>query len=177
VLRVPRGLAAVIVLGLFLLIVLAYWVGSARGSAATRAELTERGAVAGAPGPREAPPISVSQESPPSAAGTGEPVQRVEQERRRPGLNYLQLQTGGRDEGQRLAEFMADKGVQIQLVETAGGEWVVFAVDRGYRADELNSESCVAYKRKLMDLGRAWKRHNGNRGSDLNTMLFTRFDG
>lgn len=179
VLRVPRGLAAAIVVGLLLLLVLAYFVGSVRGSAAAKANLDEQStaAVAGTPGPRQAPPVAVSQEPEPVLTEDGGPAARVDHERRQPGQNYLRLQTGEKEECDRLAAFMADKGVAIQLYETRSGQFIVYAVDRGFRADELNTDACLAYKRKLMDLGRAWKRFNNNRGTDLGTLFFERFDG
>lgn len=175
VLRVPRGLAALIVVGILGLFVLSYWVGSARGKSAAQQQAEQRSSASGDPVMRNTPSIAISDASERRTSNpesTGGPAVQIFSERREDGLNYLCLLTGNRDECLRLAEFLADKQVAIQLVNHDNNQAVVYAVDQGFRGSELSSDECLAYKRKLQNLGRAWKRYNNDRGTDLGTMYF-----
>lgn len=180
VLRVPRGLALIIVVGVLLLLVLSYWVGTVRGRSAANQLAQERAPSSAEPVARRTPPIAITDAGDRGAnevENQAGPAVQVFAERRETGLNYLCLLTGDRDECVRLAEFLADKQVAIQLVNRDNGSCVVYAVDYGFRGSELSSDECLAYKRKLQDLGRAWKRFNNNRGSDLGTMYYALFTG
>lgn len=175
VLRVPRGLALLAVAGVLGVIVLAYFVGTIRGASSARPEPEEAGL-----GPRTGPSGFYLS----SGDGYQGPVVEVPEdaltaERREPGLNYMQLITSkDKEDCVRLAEFFGAREVAIQVVPVHNkGLWVAYAVKRGYRGDELNSESCKRYEQQLRALGRAWKQHNGGRGTDLSTMFFKRYDG
>lgn len=174
VLRVPRGLAVLIVAGVLVLIILAYGVGSIRGAAGARPQALESG-IGERPGP------SGWFES--DSAGYDGPVVEVPEvafdaERREPGLNYIRLIQSTPEDCQALAAFFGARGVAIQLVNVNNGRSsIAYAVKRGYRADELGSESCDLYEKQLRTLGRQWKAHNGGRGTDLATMYFERYDG
>ncbi|MBX2853128.1 MAG: hypothetical protein KTR15_15445 [Phycisphaeraceae bacterium] len=174
VLRVPRGVAVLCVAGLLLVIVLAYWVGSMRGAAGARPEAVEPGL-----GERTGP--NGFFESPDDDYAGPEvdvPKDVLVVERREPGLNYMQLITSTREDCEKLARFFGARGVAIQLVPVHNkGLWVAYAVKRGYRSDEMGSESQQRYEQMLRSLGRQWKQSNSGRGTDLSTMIFNRYDG
>ncbi|MEM1354751.1 MAG: hypothetical protein AAGH88_07705 [Planctomycetota bacterium] len=173
VLRIPRGLAVAVIFGVLGLLIVSYWVGTVRGKSAAKADAPPQIAGPNGNAPRQTPEISISNERDPDGDNpetNDRPAMQVFAERREAGLNYLRLLTGNREECIRLAEFMADKRVAIQLVNRDNGEVVVYAVDQGFRGNELSSEEYLAYRRKLQELGRAWRRFNNNRGTDLGTM-------
>ena len=172
VLRVPRGVAIFSVVGLLLVIVVAYWVGSIRGAASARPEAAEAGM-----GQRTGPDgFFVSPDDGYAGPEVEVPEDALTVERREPGLNYMQLITSTREDCEKLARFFGARGVAIQLVPVHNrGLWVAYAVKRGYRADELGSESQQRYEQMLRSLGRQYKQSNG--GTDLSTMIFKRYDG
>ncbi len=174
VLRVPRGLAVLSVLGLLLVLVVAYWVGSMRGAASAKPEVVEAGL-----GQRVGPDgFFISPEDDYKGPEVDVPEDALTVERREPGLNYMQLITSTKADCEKLARFFGARGVAIQLVPVHNkGLWVAFAVKRGYRSDEMGSESQVRYEQMLRSLGRQWKQSNSGRGSDLSTMIFNRYDG
>lgn len=174
VLRVPRGLAILIVAGVLVLIFVAYGVGSIRGAAGAKPQAIEPG-IGDRPGP--------SGWFETEAAGYDGPEVEVPEvafdaERREPGLNYMRLIQSTPEDCRVLAAFFGARGVAIQLVTVNNGRsCIAYAVKRGYRADELGSESCDLYEKQLRTLGRQWKANNGGRGTDLATMYFERYDG
>jgi hypothetical protein len=174
VLRVPRGIAILSVAGLLLVIMVAYWVGSMRGAAAANPEPVEPGL-----GERTGPNgFFVSPEDDYEGPEVDVPEDALTVERREPGLNYMQLITSTREDCEKLARFFGARGVAIQLVPVHNkGLWVAYAVKRGYRSDEMGSESQQRYEQMLRSLGRQWKQTNGGRGTDLSTMIFNRYDG
>ncbi|MEO0474823.1 MAG: hypothetical protein AAF085_02470, partial [Planctomycetota bacterium] len=89
-----------------------------------------------------------------------------------------QLITSTREDCEKLARFFGARGVAIQLVPVHNkGLWVAYAVKRGYRADEMGSESQQRYEQMLRSLGRQYKQSNDGRGTDLSTMIFNRYNG
>ena len=174
VLRVPRGVAIMCVAGLLLVIVLAYWVGSMRGAAGARPEPDEPGL-----GERTGPNgFFESPDDDYAGPKVDVPEDVLTAERREPGLNYMQLITSTREDCEKLARFFGARGVAIQLVPVHNkGLWVAYAVKRGYRSDEMGSESQKRYEQMLRSLGRQWKQSNSGRGTDLSTMIFNRYDG
>lgn len=174
VLRVPRGVAILSVAGLLLVIVVAYWVGSMRGAASVKPEVVEAGL-----GQRVGPDgFFISPEDDYAGPEVDVPENALLVERREPGHNYMQLITSTKEDCEKLARFFGARGVAIQLVPVHNkGLWVAFAVKRGYRSDEMGSESQQRYEQMLRSLGRQWKQNNGGRGSDLSTMIFNRYDG
>ncbi|MEM9110389.1 MAG: hypothetical protein AAGC72_10240 [Planctomycetota bacterium] len=171
VLRVPRGVAVLSVMGLLLVIVVAYWVGSMRGAASAKPDASDPGM-----GERAGPNgFFISPEDGYDGPEVEVPEDDLIVEQREPGLNYMQLITSTREDCERLARFFGSRGVAIQLVKSNNeGLWVAFAVKRGYRADEMGSESQQRYEQMLRSLGRQYKQ---NGGVDLSTMLFNRYDG
>lgn len=174
VLRVPRGVAILSVVGLVLLIVVAYWVGSMRGAAGAQPDAVELGL-----GERSGPNgFFISPDDDYAGPQVDVPEDALTAERREPGLNYMQLITSTREDCEKLARFFGARGVAIQLVPVHNkGLWVAFAVKRGYRSDEMGSESQQRYEQMLRSLGRQWKQSNSGRGTDLSTMIFNRYDG
>lgn len=171
VLRLPRGVAVLSVVGLLLLIVVAYGVGSIRGAAGAQPE-------ASGPGMGERIVSNGFFESPDDDYAGPEvdvPEDALMAEQREPGLNYMQLITSTREDCEKLARFFGARGVAIQLVPVHNkGLWVAYAVKRGYRADEMGSESQQRYEQMLKSLGRQYKQSGG---TDLATMIFNRYDG
>jgi hypothetical protein len=174
VLRLPRGVAVLSVAGLLLLIVLAYWVGAMRGAAGAEPQQVDLGL-----GQRTGPDgFFVTPDDGYEGPVVEVPEDALTVERREPGLNYMQLMTSSREDCEKLARFFGSRGVAIQLVPVNNKElWVAFAVKRGYRSDEMGSESRQRYEQMLRSLGRQWKQHNSGRGTDLSTMIFNRYDG
>ena len=171
VLRVPRGVAVLSVAGLLLVIVVAYGVGTIRGAAGLKPEAATPGM-----GERSGPNgFFTSPEDDYAGPEVDVPEDALVVERREPGLNYMQLITSTREDCEKLARFFGARGVAIQLVPVHNkGLWVAYAVKRGYRADELGSESQQRYERMLRSLGRQYKQSGG---VDLSTMLFKRYNG
>lgn len=174
VLRVPRGVAVLSVAGLLMVIVVAYWVGSIRGAAGVQSDHAEQGL-----GERSGPNgFFISPDEDYAGPEVAVPEEDLTVERREPGLNYMQLITSTREDCERLARFFGARGVAIQLVPVHNkGLWVAYAIKRGYRSDEMGSESQLRYEQMLRSLGRQWKQSNGGRGTDLSTMIFNRYDG
>ncbi len=185
VLRVPRGLAVVICLALVGLIVLAYFVGVVRGSSGLEARVNT--AV-------EVELLQASQHgmAPPDVRGSKQIIGRKEdtgvsgakpgtespRDPRKPGLNYMVLATLPGPDAIPLVDFLRDNGVETILVSVTvrGSEQVkVVAVNKGFEGAELNSQARGEYQSMLRTLGRAWKRHNGNRGDALGTMYFDKY--
>lgn len=174
VLRVPRGVAILGVVGLLLLIVIAYGVGVIRGAAWAQPEAADPGM-----GDRAGPNgFFMSPDDDYAGPEVSVPEEDLTVERREPGLNYMQLITSTREDCEALARFFGARGVAIQLVPVHNkGLWVAFAVKRGYRSDEMGGESQMRYEQMLRSLGRQWKQSNSGRGTDLSTMIFNRYDG
>lgn len=174
VLRVPRGVAILSIAGLLLVIVVAYWVGSMRGAAAAQPEVIGAGL-----GQRLGPEgFFISPNDDYDGPTIDVPETALTAEQREPGRNYMQLITSTKADCERLARFFGARGVAIQLVPVNNKElWVAYAVKRGYRSDEMGSESQQRYEQMLRSLGRQWKQNNGGRGTDLSTMIFNRYDG
>ena len=92
------------------------------------------------------------------------------------GKFYLRLMTGTPEDCRKLGDFLADRGVATQLVIMDNvGLGVVYALDRAYAADELDSESAKRYREVMRTHGKAWKEHNGGRGSDLSSMYYSKY--
>lgn len=174
VLRVPRGVAAFTLAGLLLLIVIAYGVGTIRGAAGAPSE-----PIASGMGQRTGPNgLFLSPDDDYAGPEVAVPEADLVVERREPGLNYMQLITSTWEDCEALARFFGAGGVAIQLVPVHNKElWVAFAVKRGYRSDEMGSESQLRYEQMLRSLGRQWKQSDTGRGTDLSTMFFKRYNG
>ncbi len=101
-------------------------------------------------------------------------------------LNYLVYMTATRRECLRLADFLGQNGVQAvvipssRIVKAGDGDgrmieltlYQVVDVGQGFSRNEYVRGEHEAFRAERMELGRAWKRHNGGRGSDLADMQF-----
>jgi len=181
VLRVPRGLAVAGIAGLLLLVILAYWVGKSRGrSLEQQAQAQVEGPQTGVGSQRPGSVYESRTQRPgPEAATTDDPpeIRTHQAEKREQGLNYFRLATIDPEEGRQIAEFMAAAGIDIQLnIDENRGRCVVYAVERGFRANELDSDERRALQSDLMRLGRLWKQQrSGN--TDFNSMQPERYNG
>ncbi|NBC10633.1 MAG: hypothetical protein GVY24_02730, partial [Planctomycetes bacterium] len=143
VLRVPRGLAVVICLALLGLIVLAYYVGYAKGNGDLAAKINQAVedelvlAGRGLPPPevrggtdilgRDTQGADGAREGDRAAAGSEDP--------RTAGLNYMVLATLPPDDALPLVRFLREHGVETILVSVTvrGSEQVqVVAVNKGF---------------------------------------------
>lgn len=189
VLRIPRGLAALSILGLLLLVMLAYWVGASRGRSAAQQAISERNPDASAlAGTRGVGHVSISRAQDAgqgagdaAAGGTEEAEQQVVQttfdERRERGLNYFRLVKTSREEGEQIAVFMAQAQIDIQLVLVDNDRsCIVYAVERGFRGDELSSDARRQHESHLRALGNQWKQL-GSGHSNFGTMIPERYSG
>lgn len=172
VLRVPRGLAISVVLGVLGLLVVAYWVGVERGEAKARHALTAPQEPAPSrfdrvPAVTDDAPGGEAQRPPLDAAAAGDP--------REPGLNYLVLATWNRRDARRLASFLAAQGVATVLEPWNNDRFRVVAVNRGFPPDAIDERR--AYRNRMLEIGKAWKRHNNGRGTALEDMHFDKFEG
>lgn len=197
VIRLPKGIALLVVAGLILLLIAAYGIGYTQGKSA--------GAVGQPDGDRQIENLNMFSRGVPSPlvpdqSGDGRPDQ-IDQQRaqdtaeamlagrltshgrsdpRKVGLNYMRLALYPDDEALRLAKFLAEHGVETVFDKVDNGRFVVTAVNQGFVGGDggnLSSEDRNAYESQLRSLGRAWKRHNNNRGDDLHTMLFVKHKG
>lgn len=194
ILRVPRGVAILAVVGLIGLLILAYWVGHTRGEAAAIAaheeqtrqnpEIDNRAAPGPPPGRRPANqtnPTRAGHPSPsPSAANADRAVRAPDGsgDPREPGLNYFIVQTYTTEHAQRCAEFLAERGVETHLVPVDNDRFSIWVVERGFTREELyDSPAYQEWESHLKDLGRAWAEHNGNRHDTFSTMLPAKYKG
>lgn len=185
VLRVPRGLAISVVLGMLALLVVAYWVGFERGEAAatrmyeTANETIDRGGrvpVMARDTRRENPAAGGSRTAANGSGGTAPDAGDAVADPREPGFNYMVMARRNRRDAQRLAQFIRDQGVETILVPLSDDDmFLVVATERGFRS--TGSEEAQTYRNRLLEIGRAWKRHNDGRGSELQDMYFARYDG
>ncbi len=186
VLRVPRGLMVIICLALVGLIVLAYFVGYAKGNGDLAAKIDQ--AVAdelvlagrGLPPPEARGGTDIlgraTQAAPgPPATGGGASQSR---DPRTAGHNYMVLATLRPDDALPLVRFLRENGVETILVsvKVRDSEQVqVVAVNKGFAGPDLNRQARWDYEARLKALGRAWKRHNSNRGDALGSMYFDKY--
>ncbi|MEE9211406.1 MAG: hypothetical protein V3U29_02010 [Phycisphaeraceae bacterium] len=179
VLRVPRGYAVLVGLLLAGLMILAYLVGHSRGYSVglqrARAERESEAAML-ADLPRFIPPMvadtapggddAIEYTNPPVSEGNGRDPRQV-------GLNYLIVARYPLDEAQRLARFLASRGVETVLDPIDNGRFYhVVVVNKGIHGNPSESDEGKAFKRQMQLIGREWKRHNNNRGDALETMYY-----
>ncbi|MFA9477032.1 hypothetical protein ACERK3_01870 [Phycisphaerales bacterium AB-hyl4] len=197
VLRVPRGLAVVLVVALVGLLMLSYWVGHSRGTSAgvtaaeeawpvedsgIRAAPVRRGGNGGAGGATAgvsgAAEVSSGASGEPSAGGGGQAA-AVSGDPREPGRNYFVLAFYPPDAARVLADWLAAEHGVATVLESVQNrrELEVIAVDRGFHREDLSSEERREYERELRAIGRAWQRHNRGRGDALESMYPKRYNG
>jgi len=186
VLRVPRGLAVLICLALLGLIVLSYFVGYAKGNGdlaakinqAVEDELVLAGRGLPPPEVRGGTDILGREADGGAGSGGGAGGSAESEDPRTAGLNYMVLATLPPDDALPLVRFLRGHGVETILVsvKVRGSEQVqVVAVNKGFAGADLGSQARWDYEARLKALGRAWKRHNGNRGDALGSMYFDKY--
>ena len=157
VVRMPRGFAVLIAIGILALIVLSYWVGYARkGHQAERIQ----GALPVDPRPH------------PTQTRLVPAVQSA----RIQGLNYLLLSTfpkppgdgnRHRTEAERLVRYLRQHRVAATMENLDNGSIQVVDL-KGFSDDQIGGAEYVAYKGNLAHLGRVWKHeHKGPREFSL----------
>lgn len=100
--------------------------------------------------------------NPADPAGGAAPAAGAES--RTPGLNYLRLCTVPAGMGQEIAAYLMQNKVRPALVPVRGGQEVVmYAADRGFRAEEINSPAHNQYQTRLIALGATWGKSHGSR--------------
>ena len=170
-LRVPRGVAVAALGGIVVLLIIAYGVGYARGRSATAD--AGPGYVAGIdPGSME----MRGMRKPPAAIRVDPAGELIDP--RVPGSNYLIVAQYPEDEAERLSDFLWERGVETLLQRLDNGRFHVIVVTppEGFTKEAMGLGEHVPFRTQMLALGRAWKQHNGNRGDDLTSMYFKRFD-
>ena len=187
---IPRGIVVLAGLVVVCLVVLTYWVGRSGGHETARKELlspthvdgaapgsTPVGAMRTAPG-RGADPTHAGATSPGESgrSHTGIGVSET-RDPRQPGLNYLILAYYPTNEAHRLAGFLHNMGVATMVDPDRRGKFArVIAVDQAFTGTQLGSKRQHEYDRKMHEHGRAWKKHNRNRGDALESMYYWKFE-
>jgi hypothetical protein len=186
VLRVPRGVLAILIVGAVGLLVLAYLVGYSRGEAAAVAALQVE------PGPLG--PGNVTLRQPPHGGdhgaldASGDPapqqvvVPRVDLQAnplgidtRESGLNYHYLALYDRDTAERLIQFLQTNGVESCAVSVQNGRLFQVIDLQGVAADRIGDLGRQR-KDRLTQLGRLWKQQN-NGPSDLSDAYLRKYSG
>lgn len=181
VIRLPRGMALVLVLAMLGLLVLAYLTGHSQGvssgeaTAQARFDALERSSMRGGTmvgghggivmpnGERVTP-------------GRGRIFLPGDADPRRRGLNYPILARYNLDEAKRLANFIADKGVDTLVVSADNAGLFHVIPLTGFTSGEFGNKKYLAADKQFRDLGRQWKIHNNNRGDDLSSLYWDKHD-
>ncbi|MEM9790767.1 MAG: hypothetical protein AAF842_10220 [Planctomycetota bacterium] len=179
VLRVPRGLAVVAMVGVLGLIVSGYAAGQRRGYAAgeeaaralAEEELRETARLLGrtvdgamAAGRGEAAAVD--------GVGPGE----VYREPRRRGLRYFVISHEPPEEAAKLIAFVERLGVDAAAVPSDNPRFVKVIATQGFTADELRSATGRDYEQALRRIGRAWQDAN-NGGKNLSDLYPELYEG
>lgn len=181
VLRVPRGLAVLIVAVAVGIVVLAYWVGNQRGIAAGKAIVEAR--LEGQTNllrPRLAPDVPGGDgalDTPPQTTQTD-----LNQDPREAGLNYFVLvsyprNAVGRDEALKLVGFLRQYGVEAAAVIGDNARFLSVVALRGFAPEELGAPAVGTYRQKLLSIGRDWKTAHDGRGNDLSDLYLDKYEG
>jgi hypothetical protein len=159
-----------------LLLVLAYWVGFSRGgSAATQRVRAEYEPALVEPG--RVPPTRNGLESgsggqKPSSTGFdgyGDP--------RLPGRNYMVLALYPKEEAKRLQRFLAEREVDVMVgPRNNKGLCQVVALNGFTREQMRDTDAEERFRNRLLGLGRDWKASNRNKGDDLSSMYYSKYE-
>lgn len=183
-LRVPRGMAVAMLAGLLGLLVLAYWVGYSRGDSAADKRVRAEYEPALADDGRAPPERSVT------APGTG-PGSRINATNNGPGTasapvtqsdprvkgnNYLILALYPEEEARRLKAFLAQRQVEVMVgPRNNKGLCQVIALNGFTREQVRDTDAAERFLTKMRALGRDWKAANDNRGDDLASMYYDKY--
>ena len=174
-LRIPRGIAVLVVVGLLAGMLLAFWVG-------TLVAGPDGAPLAGDPPPPRQPPLGWS--PPDNNQHQADPVQSRQTSRdqartgdpRQPGRNYFLLASVyTHAEAHRLSEFLAGHGVETIVVPGNNDRSAVIAVDQGFTGE--NDPAVAAYRQRLLQAGQAWRRHAPEHRDSLDTMHLVLYRG
>ncbi len=181
ILRVPRGVAILIAIGLLGLLILAYEVGYTRGWSAAEVKIAQSQEINPGAVLRSAPDkmrqVRGNRTQASSSSARGGPGQRTGtaasgrsggKDPRKAGLNYfivITINAPPPGHTPELLKFLADHGVETVLGSPNNNGLVpVWVVNRGFTANELYDTP--AYKEwydRLRELGRDWKDQNNRR--------------
>ncbi|MCE9590920.1 MAG: hypothetical protein K8S99_10390 [Planctomycetes bacterium] len=192
ILRLPRGVVAfacVVALGV---VILAYFVGYSIGYRTAKTGEDEsvrdqQAALAAATGGNGATPATATPSNRVGAApsiGTRTttpppqpaPATVASTERRKDATNYFILTTGGnRQELDRLAQFLAANGVDVEVIPAHNGRSFQVVALKGFAPEQLASAARRDYEKELRRLGRLWKSQNKG-ATDLADMYPTKYE-
>jgi len=195
-LRVPRGLAAVVIVGVLALIAVAYWVGHSRGESKIRKEAEQLSAqqsqfaedVARAQNSGTAAPPRTQTPTPPNnnrtaltpppnpTAGGAGPKSVLTPGKRQVGLHYFLLMTTDRKGSDEFVQFLKDNQVEAGAFLSNNGRFYEVYALRGFPKDLLASKEREDYEAELKRVGRRWKAlKRGN--TDLSDMAPRQYRG
>ena len=195
VLHVPRGIVLVVCFGVLMLVAMAYWVGEKRGKTAGAAEKVAyyEGLKTKYPGldkgkgiPEEARVLFADGKGLSSDQltlteyvyqKTDDIVVTEEYDCREVGLNYLIVTTASREKAIELIDFLSIHGVDAAAFPGNNSELVTVVALKGFESPNKEGSDGQRFKSSMLQLGRDWKRRNGNKGRDLSDMYFMKFQG
>ena len=163
VLRVPHGTAVVILAGMIGLMLLTYWVGRTRGyRLASQAGPVLEGVSLARVGPvvGQQDETAPMQHESPTVAERLDPVIAPESYRTDPrveGMNYIVLAHYPEPDARRLVAFLVEEGVDAVAARPDGKKYFQVAALRSFAKEDLDSQSYLQYKQRLLRLGRKWK--------------------
>lgn len=181
VLRLPRGMALVLIVAAVGLLVLAYLTGHSRGVSAGETDAQSRykalmrgsmrgGAMVGGHG------AILTPDGDPMMPGRGRVFLPGDADPRQADLNYPIVARYHLEEAKRLAEFFAERGVDTLVVSAHNtGLFHVIPV-MGFTGEDFRNKQHHPLERQLRDLGREWKILNNNRGDDLSSLWWDKFE-
>ncbi|MCC6682413.1 MAG: hypothetical protein IT445_16055 [Phycisphaeraceae bacterium] len=185
-LRLPKGMALLIVAGLLLLIMIAYWVGQSRGRAAADSRYQKQMQAVqdyrSSAAPLVVDPTAADSDGAGAGAssrapsgGGGAAVTRTTDPRQK-GLNYPILVYCTLPEAKRLGAFLAQGGVDTFIISGKNEELYHLVGLHGLRGDGGFRAAREEYETKLKRLGREWKAQNGGRGEDLSSIWWDKYE-
>ena len=182
-LRVPRGMALSLLVGLLGLLFLAYWVGYSRGDSAAEKRVTaiyephlsgEQRTPPTRPGASQSPDTAVSGSS---GQVSGQNSTAAVPDQRIPGMNYLVLAVYPYDEALRLQKFLAGRQVEVMLGPRNNKGLCQVITLRGFTRQQFrDTNEAERFRTRLQALGRDWKTANGGKGDDLSSMYYDKYE-
>lgn len=177
VMRLPRGVAFLAVIGLLAMVLLAYWVGHVRGFGSGEAHVEEQARAALRQRVAPQPPTegeTVTQ-APPGNADSQTIVTKDGVDPRQPGWNYLVVARYPSDKAMELRRFLAEHEVDTIQVPSDNPALVLIVALPGFESGQVAQRT--AFRQRMLELGRQWWAFNANRGSDLRDMYYARYNG
>lgn len=178
VLRVPRGMAVVVMLAVLGVVILSYFVGYTQGNAGGGQQAEGQPWINNQGTMRRAPGGVGDAQGGEQAAAAGRIYGLTEPDPRQPGMNYLILARYPHDEAHRLATFVAEYGLDLAIIPSDNARLFFVVALRGFESGEIGAGTPgEAFREEVGNIGRAWRRHNNNRGDALETRYFARYSG